>query len=46
MTGSNLRAALDALPEKHSVNPNQRLKLRGNIKWRVGNKPSYFKAQV
>jgi len=41
VTGSDLRAALDAVLAGRSVNPVQRPSIGCNIKWRQGNEPDY-----
>ena len=43
VTGSDLRAALDAVLERRPVAPVQRPSLGCNIKWKPGNEPDYFK---
>ncbi|MCK6446152.1 MAG: thioredoxin family protein [Planctomycetes bacterium] len=43
VTGTDLRAALDAVLAKQPVSPTQRPSLGCNIKWRPGNEPDYFK---
>jgi peroxiredoxin len=45
VTGSDLRAALDALVSGRPVSPDQRPSLGCNIKWRAGNEPAYFRQQ-
>ena len=45
VTGSDLRAALDAVVSGRPVNPDQRPSLGCNIKWRAGNEPAYFGQQ-
>jgi peroxiredoxin len=42
VTGSDLRAALDATLNDQAVDPNQRASLGCNIKWKSGNEPTYF----
>lgn len=42
VTGSDLRAALDAVLNDQAVNPDQRPSLGCNIKWKAGNEPAYF----
>jgi peroxiredoxin len=44
VTGTDLRAAIDALLAGGEVNPNQRPSLGCNIKWRPGNEPAYYPA--
>jgi thiol-disulfide isomerase/thioredoxin len=41
VTGSDLRAALDAVLAGRPVNPSQRPSLGCNIKWKKGNEPAY-----
>ena len=41
VTGTDLRAAIEALLTEHPVNANQRPSLGCNIKWRQGNEPAY-----
>src|ERR1035438_5010070 len=41
VTGSDLRAALDAVLAGRTVNPSQRPSIGCNIKWKKGNEPSY-----
>lgn len=41
VTGSDLRAALDALIAGKPVNPDQRPSIGCNIKWKPGNAPDY-----
>ncbi len=43
VTGSDLRAALDAVLEKRPVPPAQKPSLGCNIKWRKGAEPDYFR---
>jgi peroxiredoxin len=43
VTGSDLRAALDAVLAGRGVAPDQRPSLGCNIKWRAGNEPDYFR---
>ena len=45
VTGSDLRAALDAVVSGRPVNPDQKPSLGCNIKWRAGNEPAYFRQQ-
>ena len=45
VTGSDLRAALDAVVSGRPVSPDQRPSLGCNIKWRAGNEPAYFRQQ-
>ena len=42
ITGSDLRAAVDAVLAGHSPSPNQKPSVGCNIKWKVGNEPEYF----
>ena len=42
VTGSDLRAALNALLAGHSVPPNQKPSVGCNIKWKRTNTPDYF----
>lgn len=42
VTGSDLRAAFEALLNDQSLNPDQRASLGCNIKWKSGNEPAYF----
>ena len=42
VTGSDLRAALDAVLAGEPVSDNQRPSLGCNIKWKPGNEPDYF----
>lgn len=47
LTGSDLRAALDALIEGKEVSDSQRPSIGCNIKWKKGKEPDYFEtAQV
>ena len=41
-TGTDIRAALDAVLSGQPVNPNQRPSIGCNIKWKAGNEPAYF----
>ncbi|HEX8144166.1 MAG TPA: thioredoxin family protein [Pyrinomonadaceae bacterium] len=41
VTGSDLRAALDAVIQDKPVNPDQRASLGCNIKWKAGQEPRY-----
>ena len=41
VTGSDLRAALDAVLAGRSIDPQQRPSLGCNIKWKKGNEPKY-----
>ena len=41
VTGSDLRAALDAVMDGHEVNPEQFASIGFNIKWKPGNEPDY-----
>ncbi len=43
VTGSDLRAALDAVLAGRPVDPGQRPSLGCNIKWKPGNEPEYFR---
>ncbi len=45
VTGSDLRAALDAVLGGQPVGPDQKPSLGCNIKWKAGNEPAYFGAQ-
>ncbi|MEE9219884.1 MAG: thioredoxin family protein [Acidobacteriota bacterium] len=42
VTGSDLRAALDAVLERHPVSAEQKPSIGCNIKWKPGNEPDYF----
>lgn len=42
VTGSDLRAAIDAVLEGHPVDKEQRASLGCNIKWKPGNEPPYY----
>lgn len=42
VTGSDLRAAMDALLEGRAVSPEQKPSLGCNIKWRPGNEPAWW----
>ncbi len=42
-TGSDIRAALDAVLSGQPVNANQRPSIGCNIKWKPGNEPGYFR---
>jgi len=42
VTGSDLRAALDAIVAGQPVSTEQRPSIGCNIKWRAGNEPAYF----
>ena len=42
VNGQDLRAAIDAVLEGRSVNPEQKASLGCNIKWKAGNDPQYF----
>jgi peroxiredoxin len=42
VTGSDLRAALDATLAGNSISPNQKASMGCNIKWKAGNEPDYF----
>ena len=42
VTGSDLRAAVDAVLAGQDVNPNQVASMGCNIKWKAGNEPDYF----
>jgi peroxiredoxin len=41
LTGSDLRAAIDAVLAGQPVNPNQKPSIGCNIKWKPGNQPRY-----
>jgi thiol-disulfide isomerase/thioredoxin len=43
VTGSDLRAALDAVLEGRPVSTDQKPSIGCNIKWKPGNEPEYFK---
>ena len=43
VTGEDLRTALDAVLEGHSVATEQKPSIGCNIKWKPGNEPEYFK---
>jgi peroxiredoxin len=42
VTGKDLRAAMDAVLAKQTVNPDQKPSIGCNIKWKPGNEPVYF----
>jgi hypothetical protein len=42
VTGSDLRAAIDAVLAGQPVGEDQKASIGCNIKWRQGNEPSYF----
>jgi peroxiredoxin len=42
VTGTDLRAAMDAVLADQRVNPDQRASIGCNIKWKSGNEPAYF----
>jgi hypothetical protein len=42
VTGSDLRAAMDAVMGDRPVNPDQRASIGCNIKWKSGNEPPYY----
>jgi peroxiredoxin len=44
LTGSDLRAALDAVLDQRAVSADQKPSIGCNIKWREGNEPEYFNA--
>ena len=46
VTGSDLRAATDAVLENRSPSANQKPSVGCNIKWRVGSEPEYFAVEV
>ena len=41
VTGSDLRAAIDAVLAEEPVNPDQKASIGCNIKWKSGNEPQY-----
>lgn len=43
LTGTDLRAAMNALQNDQPVNPDQKPSAGCNIKWKSGNEPAYFK---
>ncbi|MBN1868830.1 thioredoxin family protein [Candidatus Sumerlaeota bacterium] len=43
VTGSDLRAAVDAVLQGQAASGNQKPSIGCNIKWRAGNEPDYFK---
>ena len=43
VTGEDLRTALDAVLEGHSVATDQKPSIGCNIKWKPGNEPDYFR---
>jgi len=45
VTGTDLRAAIEAVLADQPVNPAQRPSLGCNIKWKQGNEPAYFLSQ-
>ena len=42
VTGSDLRAACDALLEDHQISKDQKPSIGCNIKWKAGNEPAWF----
>src|SRR5262245_33050163 len=46
ITGSDLRAATDAVLQGRMPNSNQKPSVGCNIKWKVGNEPEYFQVGV
>ena len=42
VTGSDLRAACDALLEGHQISKEQKPSIGCNIKWKAGNEPAWF----
>lgn len=44
VTGKDLRYALDAVLADKPVNPEQQPSIGCNIKWKLGNEPTYFKS--
>lgn len=42
VTGRDLRSAIEAVLAGQQVNPDQRPSIGCNIKWKLGNQPSYF----
>jgi peroxiredoxin len=46
VTGSDLRAAADAVLEGRFPSPDQKPSIGCNIKWKIGNEPEYFAAEV
>lgn len=46
ITGTDLRAAADAVLEGRSLSRNQKPSIGCNIKWKAGNAPDYFQVEV
>jgi len=46
ITGADLRAAADAVLEGRTPSGNQKPSMGCNIKWKVGNEPAYFAAEI
>jgi hypothetical protein len=46
VTGSDLRAAVDAVLEGSSPSANQKPSVGCNIKWKVGSEPEYFAVPI
>lgn len=46
LTGSDLRAAVDAVLQGHAPSPEQKPSVGCNIKWKAGNEPEYFGLQL
>jgi len=46
ITGADLRAAADAVLEGRALSGNQKPSMGCNIKWKVGNEPAYFAAEI
>jgi peroxiredoxin len=46
VTGSDLRAALDAVLEGRPVSPIQKPSIGCNIKWKAGSEPSYYQGEL
>ena len=46
VTGSDLRAALDAVLEGRPVSPIQKPSIGCNIKWKAGTEPSYYQGEL
>jgi thiol-disulfide isomerase/thioredoxin len=46
ITGADLRAAVDAVLEGHIPLETQKPSMGCNIKWKVGNEPDYFAAEI
>ena len=44
VTGTDLRAAIEAVLAGRAVNPDQKPSIGCNIKWRPGNEPAYYAA--